>query len=135
MPLIPWLETYSTHISVFDEEHKRLLHVINELADAIHEKKGSEILSPIFSELIDYTEVHFKHEEAEMEKLAYPELEEQQAEHQKLKSSILEFQERLNAGDEELVADVYKFLRHWMIDHIIKIDKKYGDFFLEKGLN
>ncbi|MCC6132451.1 MAG: hemerythrin, partial [Acidobacteria bacterium] len=55
MSLITWSDELSVGVSAFDNQHKRLVALINELHDAMSAGKGSKVLGKILSELADYT--------------------------------------------------------------------------------
>jgi hemerythrin len=132
--LIKWRDGYATHVAQFDEEHKKLVALINELAEAIRDRQGEAVLGHVFSELVDYVHQHFTHEEQEMERYNFPGLEEQRAAHAKLKASVFDLQARFNAGEPRVIQEVYELLRFWLIDHILEVDQKYSDFFHDKLL-
>lgn len=132
MTLIKWREGYATHVAQFDDEHKRLVTLINDLAEAIRDKRGEEVLQHIFNELAAYVQTHFAHEEEEMARFGYPGLGEQQESHAKLKARVHELQERFARGDKQVIQELYELLRFWLIDHILEVDQKYGEFFQGK---
>jgi len=37
------------------------------------------------------------------------------------------------AGTEGLAQELYKFLRGWLIGHIVEVDKQYGAFLESRG--
>ncbi|MGC8720293.1 MAG: hemerythrin domain-containing protein, partial [Thermodesulforhabdaceae bacterium] len=59
MPLIRWDESLSVGIAEIDDQHKRLVNMINELYDAMLQKKGKAVLSQIIKEMAEYAAVHF----------------------------------------------------------------------------
>nr|WP_276252202.1 bacteriohemerythrin [Halomicroarcula sp. SHR3] len=68
MPLIEWDERrYSTGIDRYDNQHKRLFEVLNQLHDAMEEGHAEEELGDVLRELERYTEYHFTDEEEFME--------------------------------------------------------------------
>lgn len=67
-----------------------------------------------------------------MEQAGYPELESHREEHRKLKEQALEFQATGQTVERAMVRDFYRFLRNWLVDHIVGCDKKYGEFLAQK---
>jgi hypothetical protein len=55
MPLMEWNASLSTGITVFDNDHKKLVALINELYDAVSAGKGQDAMGKILDALIDYT--------------------------------------------------------------------------------
>ena len=75
MGLIKWNSFYSVHIDELDEQHKELIHLINEMYDAMKNGKGTDALGSILSELVEYTKYHFDAEEKLFLQYGYPERE------------------------------------------------------------
>ena len=111
MSVITWKFCYETGIATFDAEHRALVNVVNELYEALREKRGDEVLSSLLSRLVIYTKKHFQHEEDHMLKHLSPNDDTQLLEHQKLKKTFVEFQEQISTGDTGLSPEVFKFLR------------------------
>ena len=135
MSVIRWKDCYSTGISQFDEEHKQLVALINELYEAIRADRDHVDLHHILEELLGYTGQHFKHEEALMEKLEYPGFPEHREAHKALSNKIQEMRNHMEDGDTEMPLALYAFLRDWLLKHVVGVDQKYGDFFREKGVS
>lgn len=73
---IVWSDELSVGIEEIDEQHKVLVNLINRMHNAIAEKHGSEVVSGILAELVDYTKIHFAVEESLLRILGYPGYEE-----------------------------------------------------------
>ena len=125
MSLIRWKTVYETGIVALDDEHRELVAQINRLNEMIRQKQGGA-LSEIFAVLANYTENHFQHEERLMEQYGFPGLVEHQAVHQELRDRVEEMQSRTDLTDAELAKELYRFLRAWLLEHIVEVDKKYG---------
>jgi hemerythrin-like metal-binding protein len=135
MPYIEWNDSLSVGLSFFDEQHKKLIFIINKLFDAMKEGRGKEVLGEVFNELIDYTKFHFKSEEDAMLKYNYPYFNEHFEEHNKLTSQVLELKNKYENGQIFITIDILSFLKEWLFHHILETDKKYGPFLKEKGIN
>lgn len=133
MPLIAWKQIYETGIVALDKEHQDLVAQINQLCEAIRDKRGDELLGEVLSMLEDYTEKHFRHEEKLMQEYGYPGLAEHQAIHQSLRDEVLKIKARSVAGTEGLAQELYKLLRNWLLKHIVEVDKKYGAYLESRG--
>jgi hemerythrin len=133
MPLIVWKEIYQTGIVTLDEEHQGLVELINQLCEAIREKRGKDVLGEVLTALLDYTEHHFQHEEELMRQYGFPGLEEHQQIHQLLRDTVQEINAKNVAGSEKLAQELYKFLRGWLLGHIVEVDKKYGAYLESRG--
>ena len=134
MAKIAWSEDLSVGIGKFDNEHKKLVELLNKLNEAMSQGQGQKILSGILSELSTYTKTHFKHEEEAMEMYKYPGITEQKAQHTEFVAKLQEMQAQYNAGTLSLSISVFNFLVSWVQNHIKREDKKYSDFFIKNGL-
>jgi hemerythrin len=128
MSIIRWRDSYNTGVEQFDREHHKIVELIDVLYTCVRDKRESSEITEAIAELVQYTGYHFDNEEQAMEKADYPELESHQKEHRKLKEQALEFQAIGQTIEREKVTEFYKFLRVWLVDHIVGCDKKYGKF-------
>ena len=134
MPVITWKPEFSVNVKAIDEQHQKLIGMINLLNSAMAEGKGRSVLGEIFNSLADYASVHFATEEDLMVRFAYPEYAEHKREHEKGVRKIAEFKSRFEKGETATSIDVISFLTSWLNTHILQSDKRYGPFFNEKGL-
>ncbi len=128
MATIAWKAVYETGIVALDKEHQELVKQIDNLFVAVRDKRGEEVLSDILAMLEDYTENHFKHEEQLLAEHGYPELTEHLALHQALRDEVAAMKVRFSENPEGLAREFLKFLRQWLLEHIVNVDKKYGPF-------
>jgi hemerythrin len=135
MPLMTWNDKMSVGIAAFDNEHKKLVGLLNELFDAVQSGKGKDALGKILDALIDYTKSHFANEERYLTQHAYPELAKHKKEHEDLAKQVLDVQKKYHAGaTATLSMEVMNFLKNWLINHIQGTDKKYTPFLNAKGI-
>lgn len=134
MSFLSWDNSYSVGVALIDNQHKRLINIINELHDAMAAGKGKEVLGKVLHELIQYVNTHFKTEEEHMVKYQYPEYENHRYEHEKLTDEVKRFYDDFNSGKAVLSVQIMNFLRNWLMDHIVVKDKKFGKFLNEKGV-
>ncbi|MGB9667589.1 MAG: bacteriohemerythrin [Thermosulfidibacteraceae bacterium] len=132
MGFMEWNEKFITGVREADEQHKRLVDLINELYDAMSQGKGSEVIDKILDELAKYADYHFKTEEGLMSKYGYPELEQHKREHEAFTKKVQEFIESRKGGSLTLTMKVMNFLKEWLTNHILGTDKKYGPFLTSK---
>jgi hemerythrin len=131
MSVIKWRESFNVGVDQFDQEHRKILELINGMFEAIRDKKDKESVVRICKETLSYTEYHFTNEEKALQEVDYPDLEEQLAEHARLRSEAERFQMLINDDAPKGATEFYLFLREWLIDHILVCDKKYGPYFKE----
>ena len=133
MPLFTWNESYSVSVKSMDDQHKRLFDLINQLHDAMNAGKGKQMVGLVLKEMLEYTRTHFTAEEKVLERLAYPGLPEQKKEHAIFISKIVEMQKKLESGSLTVSIEASQFLRDWLTNHIMVVDKKYGSFVTSHG--
>jgi hemerythrin-like metal-binding protein len=128
--VVRWQDSYSVGVALIDGQHKELIRMTNELALGC--RKGGIAAEAYFMKTIqgavNYIKTHFYTEEVIMNRLGYPELEAHKKEHEDFVHQVLrnvrEFEEKKNLVPLELV----KYLQNWVLVHIARSDKKYGDF-------
>ena len=124
--IFPWNENFNTNISEIDEQHKRLVDLLNQLASHVAFKADIPGLNVIFDQLTDYTVYHFQTEEAIWYRyLADSPLDTAHAvKHQQLIDEVLQLKVQINAKpSDELIGDILAFLARWLITHILESDR------------
>ncbi|CDI04065.1 putative Hemerythrin-like metal-binding protein [Candidatus Competibacter denitrificans Run_A_D11] len=130
---IPWSEDLSVGLEEIDEQHKILINLINRLFnEAILKRADKALISDILDELIQYTIVHFAVEESLFRIFDYPDSEAHQEHHNQLKNEVVNFRKKFQ-DDTPIDIELMSFLKKWITLHIMKDDRKYTPFFLEKG--
>ena len=120
-------EKYYTGIAFVDEEHATLFSIIREADELISQEllhdKYDEI-KKILEELKDYTIHHFHDEEEYMKRICYPGLKVQQHAHQAFVDRFSEIDlDVMDDNQQEYLEELVEFLRNWLINHILKVDK------------
>ena len=134
MALIIWNDNLSVKIAEIDQQHKKLIAIINDLSAAMKKGKGKDVIGKIVSSLISYTATHFKTEEKFFTAYRYPDTESHKKEHAAFVEKVTNFKDDLEKGKLSLTIEVINFLSDWLKNHIMGTDKKYSTFFNEKGL-
>lgn len=135
MALIEWSDTYSVKVKQLDDQHRKLIELINKLHDAMKAGKGSQIVGEVLASLADYTRSHFAAEENLMKTYNYPGYEAHKKAHNSLVLQVHDIQQRFQQGNAPLSQNVMTFLRDWLIEHIHGTDKSYGPFFNANGVS
>lgn len=135
MPLLTWTEKLSVGVGMLDEDHKRLVGMVNELFDAMQAGKGRDVLGRILDGLVQYTKIHFAHEESFFARTAYPAAAAHKQEHDALTQQVVEVQRKYAAGgDAALSLEVLQFLKNWLVKHIQGSDQKYRPHLNANGI-
>ena len=125
MALFQWNNSFSVNNSEIDNQHKKLVALVNELHDAMGQGKSRDVLGGIFNELVSYTKYHFKSEENQMLNKNYPDYTAHRLEHQKLTNQVLKLKQEFDSGKVVISIDLLNFLKDWLKNHILESDKKY----------
>ena len=88
---MPWKDSYSVNVKSIDEQHKKLVSIINELNNAMLYEKGRSVIGKVLKDLVDYTVSHFDYEEKLMEKNGYSDLENHKQIHKDLLKTVGKF--------------------------------------------
>ncbi|MFH2124713.1 MAG: bacteriohemerythrin [Pseudomonadota bacterium] len=132
--LMSWSNNLSVNIKQIDDQHKKLVGMINELHKAMKLKKSNNAMGAILDRLVDYTVVHFSTEEDLFTKYGYPEEKAHVELHKKLVAQVLDIQQKFKAGDAMLSMELMSFLKDWLVKHIQGTDKKYSTFLRGHGV-
>ena len=128
MSLMKWSDNYSVQVPEMDQQHKKLIGLVNTLHDAMAKGKAGEVMAGILQELIAYTRTHFSDEETLMRSNNYPEFQAHQAEHHAFVEKVLQVQKGFAQGHVTVRVEIMNFLCNWINDHIMKSDKGYGHY-------
>ncbi len=134
MPIITWTEGYSVSVEEMDEQHKKLIELINGFYDALQTDTGQEVISSLFNGVLDYTKTHFAREEELMKDHGFPEYEAHKVEHNELVEEVLDIHQKYTDGDTDTVGKLALLLSNWLMDHIVMKDKIYGAHLNSKGV-
>lgn len=132
MAFIEWHEKFSVGIDEIDAQHKKWFGIINELHESLIKSKGIKNLEKIVEEMEEYTRYHFSEEEKMLEKEGYEYLDRHRQIHFSFKQEIRRLKGDIFSGEMVLRTQVMSVLKNWLEDHILKEDKKYGEFICAK---
>ena len=126
---IVWSDAYSVGVADLDRQHRKLIDMINQLGDLPAEKnaESAAALHEILSALFDYTQTHFRDEEAHLRRMGYPQLEAHEREHAAFVAKIATFNMAALGGILDSMG-VQRYLREWLLSHILKSDMHYRRF-------
>ena len=126
MTTFQWSSSFVTNLSTVDEQHHRLVDLINTLGDHLQRDEIDESgLHALFRELIDYADYHFSEEESMMRAngLDARHIERHADSHRRFLHDI----ELLKGGDSAQATDIASrtldYLVHWLSYHILGQDQ------------
>ena len=131
---VEWKDDYSVGIDSIDQQHKKLLNLINQLQTAVDYSTGDEFEREALDELVDYTKTHFTYEEGLMRDNDYPDYEPHKAQHEKMFKKVGEVLAEYEQDQDTAMANAAEYLKDWLINHINGTDKEYSSYLIGKGV-
>lgn len=125
---IEWKERFSVGVDEIDEDHKILIRLFNDLANAMRQGQGKERLGEILMQLIGYTKLHFSREEKLMIDSAYGDYESHKLIHDQLTDKVLQLYDEQKKEGFFISVEVLFFLKKWLEEHILEKDKLLGAY-------
>ena len=135
MQKIVWSDDFSVGIRSIDEQHKKLIDIINKLIAAPNLSVCSETVSDVLSEMLRYTKEHLEFEEQLLKEHGYPDLEHHISNHLMYLENIGHFALKVMNGNQDVPEELLKYLQDWLINHILHDDMEYSQFLKDKSIN
>ena len=85
----------------------------------------------VLSEMYDYAQQHFSAEEDYLRSIDYPRLAEHELEHSDFIERMANFSARASDDLPEDPLEIHRYLKSWLLRHILKSDMQYR-FFAEQ---
>ncbi|MCG8431259.1 MAG: bacteriohemerythrin [Candidatus Omnitrophica bacterium] len=139
METIIWNDSFSVGVAELDEQHRRIIRMMNDLIDSKESLQDRvELAARTIEEMSEYAARHFKAEEKLMQEHGYPGFDGHRAQHTGFRQEIMELGNRVVSYGRTIPADAMEkmllFLYNWWIHHILQSDMAYKRFFNEKGV-
>jgi len=127
MPSFEWTPCFVTGLTTVDEQHHRLVDVINQLGELLMRPQGSSAdeIEAVFGELASYAEFHFQDEEALMLQAGLDprHVSHHQDQHAKFLQDVAHLHDGLLAGNQQDSSALLDFLSNWLAYHILGTDQ------------
>lgn len=121
---LTWTTDLDTGIDPIDVQHRQLIDYINAL-DRAAEHGDRLRVAAVFEELIEYTLSHFAFEEQLQIEAGYQFATAHKAMHEVFVKRVERYKERFDAG-EDVVGELQRMLKSWLVHHIKRDDKSYA---------
>ncbi len=131
---VEWKDEYSVGIDSIDQQHKKLLNLINQLQTAVDYSTGEEFERDALDELVDYTKTHFSYEEGLMRDNDYPDFEPHKLQHEEMFRKVGEVLAEYEKDQDTAMHNAAEYLKDWLINHINGTDKQYSSYLIAKGV-
>jgi methyl-accepting chemotaxis protein len=132
-PLMVWSNALSVGHAEIDRQHQVLIEIANRLNASMHSGAGRAACGSILDELVNYTVNHFTFEEKLMDKHRYGDREGHLAAHRRLIADVSKFKRQYEAG-EPISIELMGFLRDWLVNHFLKVDRALTRDLTSRGL-
>jgi len=133
MSCFEWTPDLSVGVKASDDDHKRLIDLLNQLVEGMNRGQGKEIVGRVLDELERYTRYHFAREEEYFERTGYPAVDHKR-EHRALVEQVVTLQSRYKTGETALAIETLDILKEWLTAHIQGTDAKYTSHLNANGI-
>jgi diguanylate cyclase (GGDEF)-like protein/hemerythrin-like metal-binding protein/PAS domain S-box-containing protein len=125
--IFPWTSDFETGIVLVDEQHERLVQLLNALARNLVSRSDAVSLDAVLHELSDYSEYHFESEEGLMRQFFPGDVLE--TGHRQAHDGFIQEIERMIAENTakpagDAVEEIVAFLSRWLAFHILESDRR-----------
>ena len=128
-----WEEKFSVGVPAMDQEHQRIIQMINTLQNHFALAGSMETAAELLSQMTQYAQDHFRHEEQLLASHSYPRLLEQRAQHAGYRRKNVALCQVTRLDIAGMPAVLHTFLRNWWTHHILEEDMRYKAFFAGAG--
>lgn len=132
---VAWNDNLSVNIASIDDDHKKLLSLINNLQTAVYYPTGEAFERQALEELVDYTKYHFEREERMMRENDYPDYEAHKRQHEEMIEKVGGFLEAYDKDRDATVEELSVFLKDWLLKHIAGTDQRYSAHLNARGVH
>lgn len=132
---VKWKEEYSVGILHIDQDHKKLINLLNQFTTAYDYAMSETFEKDALEELINYTKYHFEREEQLMKENDYPDFEAHQKQHREMIQKVEHFVVMYNEKGHEALSEISDYLTLWLINHINGTDKGYSQYLNDRGVH
>jgi hemerythrin len=124
---VSWKPEYSVGVKSIDEQHIKLLNLINNVHAAVLCDTGPDFERGALEEMVAYTEGHLKYEEELMQEHSYFDYEAHKGQHDRMVSQVGLYVKRYEEKGSEILPEVADYLQRWLVQHIQGTDRKLCD--------
>jgi hemerythrin len=127
---IEWTEDLAILVGGIDDQHRELFRRLNVFLGACDSGKGVEDLVRMLQFLDDYVAIHFREEERLHEEFAFPERHRHRGYHRAFLEQLgmLKMRFLKEGPTPDLVATINRIVVGWLLDHISRRDREFGEW-------
>ncbi|MEJ2345264.1 MAG: bacteriohemerythrin [Gammaproteobacteria bacterium] len=127
MALFQWDASYCVGIPEVDDQHEKLVGMVNRLDEAVTAGRDETAIDQILKGLLDYTRYHFGTEERLMEAAGLQDDEhykKHKNQHIDFVNTVVEEVTALRRNHEPVSAPLLQYLIKWLVEHILGSDRE-----------
>lgn len=129
MTLLRWRDSLALGAPAVDADHKRLFELLDRIRFLDLAGDDAVSIGNALSELLLYTQTHFRREEQLMELGGYPGLARHRAIHQQFTARVTEIVARFRSQPRDFrVRELCELLAEWLVDHVLGEDMRLKPF-------
>ena len=131
--VFPWNKNFEVGVPLIDEQHQRLVELLNVLAGHLIYQSDMPTLATVFNELVEYTVYHFQAEETIWHAVFPQDAWEKnhKGEHSKFLTKInLIMGEQSSIASDQVIEEILRFLTQWLAFHILDTDMRMAKVLL-----
>jgi hemerythrin len=132
MAFMSWSDDFSVGVGAIDDDHRKLIDLINELYDALCMEASADAIDEVCARLVEDTVRHFRNEERFFNDMEYPRASAHRAMHEHLELRAAQFRQEI--GHTDSVTGL-RFLKEFLTHHIQGEDKRLGAYLNEHGIH
>lgn len=135
MTSIEWDEAFSVNNVEFDAHHRKWIEIFNAFGAGLDSKSREQAVVTVeaLTAMMDYTRMHFLAEERYMREIGYPGTIAHIQIHNDCYGRISSYLLTSESGGMVVAGDLVRFLRGWLLEHILNEDRKYSLYAAERG--
>ena len=135
--LISWNDKLSCGIKIIDDQHKRLVDLVNQMfnhvtGNAVQER---DYFNRVVHELLEYVKTHFATEERILLGTKFSGYDSHKKAHENFVRDIIKNVRDYEAGKHLTLSTFTRFLRDWIFSHIAMVDKQYLEYFKKMAIS
>lgn len=130
---IEWNEAMETGIAQIDRQHRVLVDILNHAVLKLSANPHDPLFGQLTHDLVDYADYHFRTEEELMRRYGYDAANGDDAnfhveQHRGFAAQVAAMERDTRIGREPTQDALVTFLRNWLVNHIMTIDKRLGQY-------
>jgi hemerythrin len=130
--LLEWKRSYSVGVSLFDNQNREFIKLINELYEANRTewKNTQDAFIRLIRFTARYADTELRNEEKLMALVGYPEYKQHKKEHNDFLKEVYKQTSAFIEGREIDILGFVLFMRDWILSHVGICDKRMGFFLM-----